>query len=1087
YQVKFSPFANIQPVETTPDPNGAEAIVQFSVPVFDVISGETTSNAVYLVDSGAALSNTTVAIYTNTAWTSKYGRPDYFALTIRTPGEWASAQPSNDVADVANLPLLLYPGVTNTYESMSVPYAEASYGVQIGWNPEQVDGTFPVSVDIFGAYNDIPGPTNQPGQIDLEANQMDLTDARIRAEGFVTLLASNLTQNSTTGVDWGQANGSLGATNGNLVISNVFPKSFTRVRGDVFAWAANWQNVGTNALSTNVYNFHVLVVDQSLRGNFTPTVRNLSLTGKKSVTIYDPLTVINQSLVDSPNLTIASTVQMEQNAATVESANMPLLKNLMITTNGALIADNTLDLGLNLNLGQTSPVNRKYTITSITNYGAIEAVSPLLQSLYFENDGDIIGEASAFIDANILNFGATLTNQPNELVTGGDLTLSAQTMMFSNSLVSTGLSQGGALTLYATTSLSDGVSSAPSATSNLVNSWHVNNGFNLPLKPATGDLYGTEIRTSSSGYNVADHIWAGIDYGLNADGSVNTAGFHNNEVIGHLIMDRLTNTATLRFTGATKNNAIYVDYLELDDSSFSDYREGLIFDPNIKMYFADANADPIKLMQVYPQLIWASDFWGPNSSVAISNNADMSCLINAGWEPYLSNDYAPPYPVLQGPCPVPGDSSAMSMSILSPFSSASKAAQQAWLTNCAQSELVGTNLFQAVVLSVNGLGTVGPPLGQQLAFNTAKTLTATPAKGWVFKDWTASGLAAGTDLESPVLKFTLQTNTLITANFIQDPFRALAGVYDGLFYVTNGMPSNNAGFFTLTLGSNGVFSGRLSAGPTNYTFASQFYGDGVQQVQAVSGKQSVTVNLQLDMSGATGQITGDVIGAGGSWDSTLSADLAPVWTAKSPSPLAGHYTLAIEPGEPGIGDGYGVATVGKMGIVTVAGTLADGVAFSQSAPISKNGQWPFYTYSAAGKDTVVGWVNFSSGVLSGDNVIWTKSANTGRYYPKGFVSVNQIIGSLYQVPAKNTPALSLADPELVLSGTTTYPLALQKNLTYTGGNITLTINVTTGVFSGKLGLGQPAVSGVVLQKNSSARGFFLGTSESGEVLLQSGN
>ncbi|HEX4119725.1 MAG TPA: hypothetical protein VH619_03775, partial [Verrucomicrobiae bacterium] len=47
YQVKFSPFANIQPVETTPDPNGAEAIVQFSVPVFDVISGETTSNAVY--------------------------------------------------------------------------------------------------------------------------------------------------------------------------------------------------------------------------------------------------------------------------------------------------------------------------------------------------------------------------------------------------------------------------------------------------------------------------------------------------------------------------------------------------------------------------------------------------------------------------------------------------------------------------------------------------------------------------------------------------------------------------------------------------------------------------------------------------------------------------------------------------------------------------------------------------------------------------------------------------------------------------------------------------------------------------------
>lgn len=1096
YQVRFSQFANIQPVETTPDPYAVEPIVQFSVPVFDVITGQETTNAVYLVDSGAALSNTTVALYTNTAWLSKYERPDYFALTIRTPAEWASAQPSNDVADVPNLPLLIYPGFTNTYESMSVPYASASYGVQIGWNPEQVDGTFPISADIFGGFNDIPGPTNQPGQIDLEAGQMDLNDSRIRAEGFVTLLASNLVNHPTTGVDWGQANGTLGSTNGNLVISNFFPTSFDRVRGDVFAWAANWENVGTNALSTNNYIFHVLIVDQSLRGSFKPTVRNLALTGKSSVTIYDPLTVINQSLFETPNLTIASTVELSQNASTVESANMPMLKNLTVAAGGALIADNTLDLGLNLNLGQTSPVKRKYSINSITNYGAIEAVSPLLQSQYFENDGVVFAEASAFIDADTMNFGEALTNQPNETLTEGDLTLSSRIVQVTNSFLTNGLEQGGTLTVYATGYFGDGESGAPSATSNLFNYWEVMNGFNMPLKPTGGDLYGTEIRTVSSNYNVSDHIWAGIDYGLNPDGSVNILGYTNNQVIGHLILDRQSSGATLRFTGAGTKNAMYVDFLELDDYSYSDYRNGLIIDPNMKIYFADANADPLKLMEVFPgRLIWASNYWGPNSTIALTNTNGVACLINSGWEPYLFGNYNPAsYPQFPGSCPILGDSGALRMYVISPFSGASAAAQQAWLSNCGPANVVGTNSFQTIMLSVTGSGSIGPELtAKQLALGSAEALTATPASGWVFKDWTASGVPPGSVTSSPVMKFTLLTNTVVTANFIPNPFTALAGIYNGLFYDTNAASSNTAGFFTLTLRASGTFSGRLMIGPTTYTFSSQFPGSGYQQVKAVSGKQSLTVTLQLDLSGASGQIVGDV--NGGSWDSALSANLTPAWTAKNPSPYAGNYTMAIIPGDTStMGDSYGVVKVSKLGAVSVTGKLADGVIFNRATSISTNGQLPFYTYAPGGKDTVMGWVDFNAadnpaGEFSGNYILWSKAPTKGRYYGSGFESVNQIIGSIYEAPAKNTPALDLVGPYITLSGgglsdTIANAVPSKNNLSYVSGSITLTINPSTGVFSGRIGLGKPAVSGVVLQKQNSARGFFLGTSESGDVLLQ---
>ena len=53
-------------------------------------------------------------------------------------------------------------------------------------------------------------------------------------------------------------------------------------------------------------------------------------------------------------------------------------------------------------------------------------------------------------------------------------------------------------------------------------------------------------------------------------------------------------------------------------------------------------------------------------------------------------------------------------------------------------------------------------------------------------------------------------------------------------------------------------------------------------------------------------------------------------------------------------------------------------------------------------------------------------------------------------------------------------VALQQNLSYAWGTVTLSISDFTGAFSGKIGPGQ-TMSGVVLQNQNSARGFFLGT------------
>jgi Divergent InlB B-repeat domain len=384
-------------------------------------------------------------------------------------------------------------------------------------------------------------------------------------------------------------------------------------------------------------------------------------------------------------------------------------------------------------------------------------------------------------------------------------------------------------------------------------------------------------------------------------------------------------------------------------------------------------------------------------------------------------------------------------------------------------------------ITVSGEGSVTPALkSSQVAVGKSFTLTATPAKGWLFEGWSTIGLGNSVNTGSPVLPFTFTSNTLITANFIPNPFGSLKGVYDGLFFGTNEVNPGSSGFFTLSLTPGGSFSGRLLMGPVTYNFSSQFSSTGGAQVLAKSGQKSLTLNLQLDTSGQTGQIVGQVNGA--SWSSPLVANA---------SPLASRYTMAMQWGSSG-GDGYGTGTLSPLGVLNVAGTLADGTTFSATAPVSKGGQWPFYSYAPAGNDTVLGWVSVGDG-LNGANITWTKTSGKS-LYKAGFTNTISLIGSTWEPPTKNSPALSLSDPSIVLSGgglsgPLTLSVGSQSSLTYGATGVSLTINQLTGSFSGWFD--NPAtgrkqtVSGVVLQNMGQAYGLFQGTNESGAVSLQS--
>lgn len=1104
---------------TVPDPNGVEDIVQFSVPVYDIVSNQMTSNSLFLVDGGASFSNT-VAIYTNSAWPgNSYARPSWYYVSTETPFELDFAFQTNDPVLSPLLEQLIYPGILGTgfygtNLAKTATYTSASYGVQAGWDPESLGGASPLTEELFSTSPDIPAPSSEPARIDIEGNQVNLTGARIRAEGLVTLMATNLV-GSTTGVDWGTANASLGATSGVLLISNVFPQNFYRVRGDLFCWSANWTMVAINSgvvpAVTNDITFHMLVVNDGLNGMFHPTVENLALNGARSIDIEDPLTIINSALFNTASLTIDSAVHFTQNIPSFTGANAPFMENLLINTNGNLMVDNTLDIGYNPNVVQTSPTGRQYTIASVANFGQIEAASPLFQSAFFENDGGITtsNNGSIIIESDVLDMGLIQTNQTNFMKVNGDVTLSAVSIGITNSTIIAGYPNGaianvpGSLTLVTTPDgqITDFVPNAPTTNNVINNFWQVTGGFNLPVKPATGDLFGTEIQTIATNDTVALHTWAG------AGGFSNPVdGFVDNVVIGHLLLSWESTNAVLHFTGAGAQNGLYVDYLDFDQNSLygpgtnnpsgTNYKRGLVIDTNLTIYFAACDFDdPTKLTSAYPgRLVWVTNFWGPNSTLFVTNQQDtnQACAVNStlatsiilGATNASAYEFFPPTPN--------GDNLPYPLN---------NPTNGAWY--------FGANPCPSNPLPVES---IAPPMG-----NLSQILS------WA------------------------QTQVLIpltVTNLTNEPLAFFKGTYNGLFYDTNGvsvtntglLATTNSGFFTMTLAKSGTFSGRLLMGPTTYTFSgagdSKFSAsNGTAVVTARHGQETLTVALQLGAAETAAGTYAQVVGTISNqfWSAPLLADLD-AWSSKNESSYAGRYTMLLTNASSTnltnnvstnatnivisatvpAGDSYGTMTVSKLGVVSVTGKLADGHAFDQSVPLSQDGRWPFYAYDAAGKDFVLGWASFQRNLspsatelytVGGTNIFWSKGAGSrDAFYTAGFATNGLNLGGFLYVNPGRSDGFVLPDPTnamVLLEGgglTLTNAVAYNGKLMYSNQNLTLSFNPAVGSFTGRMinpsGGAPIRMSGVAVQSPDDdgafvgAFGFFIDEG-SGVVILQS--
>ena len=419
-------------------------------------------------------------------------------------------------------------------------------------------------------------------------------------------------------------------------------------------------------------------------------------------------------------------------------------------------------------------------------------------------------------------------------------------------------------------------------------------------------------------------------------------------------------------------------------------------------------------------------------------------------------------------------------------------------TSTNRSQPIQKSFFYSVrsplTIQIDGPGTTTLASGSRLEVGRGYEITATPAPGNLFRGWWDTN---GDLLSSRAkLNFIMQSNLVIGAQFITNPFPRLAGSYNGLFYRTNGVSADSSGFLKLTLSAQGSYSALMrSAGKTN-NFTGKFDPiTGQSHLTVRRGSTAVTLDLQLDFSGVSNALTGWIRTAG--WEAFLFAPKFGFSTVLPATNLAGRYTFSLfaENNNEPLGYGYGGATVNAAGQMTLSGKLPEGQSFSHSASLSADGLWPLYAHSHGGKGLIINWVVFMEpfSVVESRGTWIRPAVAAARFYPAGFTNMLVASGSSYTY-VRGTPSLNASNAVLILSGgnlaaPVTNLLAVATNgqfINLSTNGLKIAVNTTSGIYTGLVHAAGRNVrfDGALFQNANEGRGFFSGTNRTGRVLIQ---
>jgi hypothetical protein len=413
-----------------------------------------------------------------------------------------------------------------------------------------------------------------------------------------------------------------------------------------------------------------------------------------------------------------------------------------------------------------------------------------------------------------------------------------------------------------------------------------------------------------------------------------------------------------------------------------------------------------------------------------------------------------------------------------------------------------------LILITNGLGSIQHRRWpDHLATGSNYTVVAVPGLGHRFQNWVGGANSNISVLSSSAsYKFAMQPGMLLQANFESNIFSAAQGLYCGLFAPENAArQQSGSGSFTFSVTATGMLSGKLQFGSRVVRLAGKFDADGSAAItNKLPGNAKLATVLQLDA--ANHSVAGTVSSQG--FTAQLNGFQNTFDAAHPATAYKGVYTLTI-PGAPyntlgPPGTSFGSVKVSASGVITFAGSLADGTAVSQSSIVSQNGAWAFYLPLYGGQGSIWSWNYFlpDGSINSFYNTSWINVgyAHGNTAYSYGFTNQQATADGFPYNPTAR-PLLNLTDGDVVLNGglpllfasTNEFTLGLNDTFTFTNAvedlnKMSLAINPSTGIVSGSFADPGGTASrvkfyGIAAQGQTNAQGYFLYGFQGGSVQI----
>ncbi|HYE31426.1 MAG TPA: hypothetical protein VEH27_08365 [Methylomirabilota bacterium] len=541
------------------NPGWQTAIVRLFQPFTNIITGLRQTNEIFIVDSLPLTTN--YATLTNLAGFGQ--RPAALYVSRTLPCEF-DALPSGNVTNEAgatDLTLLASlfnvtnapPITTNTavgYRFLADPIQTAAFGPP-----------YPISI------------TNSAGRVEIIAETLDMTRARIRGEGLVDIKADTLVGSSRARVDSVNYNLNLGHPN-ELKVTGIVPPFVPRMNTlgtPIQVWSGVWTNVQlteivvpdtndppglsvTNVIGTN-FLYHALVVDARSVITQVPTLVHqfhARASGSSVVQLDDTLRIQEEFSINARNIVINNELSLDNTSLKWNSETVPNAETVLISPTGVL---NVFDLA---NLGGL----RRYT--AVTNQGFIVGGNGVrINANYFENTGSIFsGGVLAVVADEARVDGGTWQSSD-------DITFTNRTLRIADTSIETSAN----IILNVSESLFDHPTRA--------NDW-IAEGVQLVRRPGAGDLMGSRITLRLPNFGLSENFWAST-----RNVGASPEGFVENLAIGNLVLEGGTGSLYVFQSTDGGPTAIYVDVLEISEGVAADLEGSISIAQNVEIIFAD--------------------------------------------------------------------------------------------------------------------------------------------------------------------------------------------------------------------------------------------------------------------------------------------------------------------------------------------------------------------------------------------------------------------------------------------------------------------------------------------------------------------